>query len=119
MRSPMRKVASTLISLTLAGGLIALGEAPAAAASCPSEAWPKTDGATAHWKLRCSGGDLSVYGWLEDTRRDGAQARVQVKTGGATHSEYASGKGTRENFSFKFSNRSSAKVSLSICRDCS
>ncbi|GAA1900557.1 hypothetical protein GCM10009716_08000 [Streptomyces sodiiphilus] len=113
MRKMKNAVISAMASGALAGGLLLAGGSPAAAASCPSGASPVIPGGKASWTLRCSGGQLSVYGWVEDTRRDGKCARVTVRAS-STQTRTACGKGQRSHFDWKFPNRTSATVTLSL-----
>ena len=71
MRNFKNRTLSAVLGGVMAGGLLLLGGSPAAAASCPSAAEPVVPGAKAKWTVACSGGYLKIYGWVEDTRRDG------------------------------------------------
>jgi hypothetical protein len=101
-----KTVVSTMLGTALTGGLLMAGASPAAAATCPSGASPVINGAKASWTLRCSGGTLSVYGWVEDTRADGKCAKIiamaTVTSGPYRHDFSACGWGVRKNFDWKF-----------------
>ena len=115
--SAFRKtVMSALSTVVLAGG-IAFGAAagPASAATCPSSASPKIDGAKAGWSLRCSGNSVTVSGWLEDTRMDGKCAVVRINAGnGAYTAPKACSSGVREQFSYTFNGTKSAQARLAL-----
>ncbi|GAA2496938.1 hypothetical protein GCM10010393_31220 [Streptomyces gobitricini] len=115
MRDLKKKAFSALLGGVMAGGLLLVAGSPASAATCPSGAEPVVPGGKAKWTLACSGGTLSVYGWVEDTRRDGKCAKVTAKPSNSSNSfsRTACGKGERTNFDFKFAGTSSARVELS------
>lgn len=106
---------SALSAVVLAGGLAVGTAGTANAATCPSSASPKIDGAIAGWSLRCSGGSVRVSGWLEDTRMDGKCAVVRVHGGnGDYRTKQACGSGVREQFDFTFAGTNRADVRLAI-----
>ncbi|WP_055600594.1 hypothetical protein [Streptomyces aureus] len=115
MFAARKTLTSVLSAAVLAGGL-ALGTAgPANAASCPSSASPVADGASAGWTLRCSGNDVTVSGWLQDTRADGKCALVRINAGnGEYRTKSACGSGVREQFSYTFKGTKNAQVRLAI-----
>lgn len=114
--SAVRKTITSVVSaVVLASGLAVGAASPASAATCPSSASPVTDGASASWSLRCSGGNVTVAGWLEDTRMDGKCAVVRINAGnGAYRTKSACSSGAREQFSFTFAGTKSAQVRLAI-----
>jgi hypothetical protein len=100
-----KSIASITATAALTGGLVVLNAAPAAAAVCPASMSPIINGARAHWKLACKGRDVSVSGWLEDTRLDGKCAQIAFDPGaekGGIWFANACGSGTRENYNFLF-----------------
>ncbi|MFE9173781.1 hypothetical protein ACFYNZ_30715 [Streptomyces kebangsaanensis] len=106
---------SALSAIVLAGGLAVGAAGTASAATCPSSASPKINGAKASWTLRCSGGSLRVSGWLEDTRMDGKCALVRaVGRNGVPHTKRACGSGVREQFDFTLAKTNEAEVHLSL-----
>ncbi|HET9381097.1 MAG TPA: hypothetical protein VFP69_09740 [Streptomyces sp.] len=115
MSAVRKTLTSTLSAVVLAGGL-ALGAAGTAeAATCPSEASPLIPGAEAHWTLRCSGNNVTVAGWLEDTRWDGKCAVVRINAGnGGYNTKQACSYGTREHFSFTYGGTRSAQARLAL-----
>ncbi|MET9778533.1 hypothetical protein ABZ023_30515 [Streptomyces sp. NPDC006367] len=114
--SALRKSVTSLLSaVVLAGGLAVGAAGPASAATCPSSASPVIDGASAHWSLSCSGNNVKVSGWLQDTRMDGKCALVRVVGGnGVTKRATACSSGVREHFSFTFTKTKKAEVRLAI-----
>ena len=59
--------------------------APAAAAvpvtpmgSCGQTFNPSIDGGKAYWQLSCSGGNITMSGWVEDTSANGRCVRVKA-----------------------------------------
>ncbi|SDO20075.1 hypothetical protein SAMN04487981_10951 [Streptomyces sp. cf386] len=84
-------------ALGLAGSVLVLAEAPAANAACAPKYKTLTDtGVKAVFRYGC--GD--VKGYVEDTKKDGRDARVQFSTYGGTQSKVtvASGKGDQTDF---------------------
>lgn len=84
-------------ALGLAGSVLALAEAPAANAVCKPKYKTMTDtGVKAVFRYGC--GDAK--GYVEDTKKDGRDARVSFLTYGGTESKVAvaSGKGDRTDF---------------------
>ncbi|MFE7046278.1 hypothetical protein ACFU9X_44980 [Streptomyces atratus] len=70
------------------------------------------DGASASWPLHCSGNNVTVSGWLQDTRADGKCALVRINAGNGDYQpKSACSSGTREQFSFTFHG---TKVRLAI-----
>ncbi|CAL9296770.1 hypothetical protein ACFW5U_34820 [Streptomyces rochei] len=114
--SAVRKTVTSALSAVLLAGGVALGvAAPANAATCPSSASPKIDGAEASWTLRCSGGTVTVSGWVEDTRMDGKCAVVRIVGGnGDTKRAQACNSGVREQFSHSFAGTNRAEARLAI-----
>ncbi|MET9887382.1 hypothetical protein ABZZ20_30440 [Streptomyces sp. NPDC006430] len=109
---------SAMAAAVLAAGLVLSTGTPANAATCPSSASPKIDGAQAHWTLSCTGGKykkLKVYGWVEDTRYDGKCAYVNIRTReGSLAERRACDRGTRKNFDLTFYDEFAATVTLRI-----
>ncbi|OIJ86460.1 hypothetical protein [Streptomyces colonosanans] len=112
----VRKTITSVVSaVVLASGLAVGAAGPASAATCPSSASPVIDGASASWSLRCSGGGVTVAGWLQDTRMDGKCAVVRINAGnGAYRKKSACNSGVRQQFSFTFARTNSAQVRLAI-----
>lgn len=83
--------------LGLAGSVLAVAEAPAANAACKPKYKTMTDtGVKAVFRHGC--GD--VKGYVEDTKKDGRDARVQFSSPGGSNSQVtvASGKGDQTDF---------------------
>ncbi|MFD7630899.1 hypothetical protein ACFV7Q_33580 [Streptomyces sp. NPDC059851] len=114
--SAVRKTLASAVSAAVLAGGLALGAAgPASAATCPSSASPVIDGASASWTLSCSGNNVKVSGWLQDTRVDGKCALVRINAGnGAYETKSACSSGVREQFSFTFKGTKDAQVRLAI-----
>ncbi|MFI8437367.1 hypothetical protein ACIGJO_27230 [Streptomyces sp. NPDC079020] len=114
--SAVRKTLTSAVTTSLLAAGLALGTAgPANAATCPSSASPVIDGASAHWSLRCSGGDVTVAGWLQDTRTDGKCAKVRISAGnGEYKATTACNSGVRNSFTYTFKRTASAEVRLAI-----
>ncbi|WP_431945414.1 hypothetical protein [Actinacidiphila sp. bgisy167] len=114
--SAIHKIITSVASAAvLASGLAVATAGPASAATCPSEAAPLIDGATAEWKLRCSGNNVTVQGWLQDTRTDGKCAVVRINAGNGDYkTKSACSSGVREQFSFTFAGTRSAQVRLAV-----
>ncbi|NXY97811.1 hypothetical protein HYE82_26220 [Streptomyces sp. BR123] len=114
--STVRKTLTSAVSAAVLAGGLALGAAgPASAATCPSSASPVIDGASAHWTLSCSGNNVTVSGWLQDTRADGKCALVRINAGnGEYKTKSACGSGVREQFSFTFKGTKEAQARLAI-----
>ncbi|MBL3666792.1 hypothetical protein JL475_12475 [Streptomyces sp. M2CJ-2] len=110
-----KTITSVLSTVVLAGGLAFGAAGTASAATCPSSASPKIDGAQAGWTLRCSGGSVRVSGWLEDTRMDGKCAVVRITGGnGDYRTKKACGSGVREQFDYTFAGTNKAQARLAI-----
>jgi hypothetical protein len=114
--STVRKTITSVVSAAVLAGGLAVGAAgPASAATCPSSASPVIDGASASWTLSCSGDNVKVSGWLQDTRTDGKCAVVRINAGnGDYRTKSACSSGVREQFSFTFRKTKSAQVRLAI-----
>jgi hypothetical protein len=114
--SAVRKTITSVVSAVVLDGGLAVGVAsPASAATCPSSASPVIDGASASWSLSCSGGNVTVAGWLQHTRVDGKCAVVRSNAGnGAYRTKSACSSGVREQFSFTFAGTKAAQVHLAI-----
>ncbi|MDG9721667.1 MULTISPECIES: hypothetical protein [unclassified Streptomyces] len=114
--SVVRKTITSALSAVLLAGGLALGvAAPASAATCPSSASPKIGGAEASWTLRCSGGKVTVSGWVEDTRMDGKCAVVRIVGGnGVTKQAKACNSGVRKQFSHSFAGVKKAEARLAL-----
>ncbi|MEU9204448.1 hypothetical protein [Streptomyces sp. NPDC048332] len=115
MSAACKTLTSAVSAAVLAAGL-ALGTAgPASAATCPSSAAPVISGASANWSLRCSGNNVTVSGWLQDTRADGKCAKVRINAGnGVYRTKAACSSGVREQFTFTFKGTKTAQVRLAI-----
>lgn len=119
MSAVLKTITSVVSASVLAGGL-ALGTAgPASAAACSTSASPVIGGASASWSIRCTGDQLTVSGWLQDTRADGKCALVRINaSNGASQRKNACGTGVREQFSFTFrggfSGAKKAEVRLAV-----
>lgn len=72
------------------------------------------NGASAGWTLRCSGNNVTVSGWLQDTRADGkcAKVRINASKNGAYKPKTACSSGVREQFTFTFNGTKTAQVRL-------
>ncbi|MFI9603460.1 hypothetical protein ACIHCX_27025 [Streptomyces sp. NPDC052043] len=115
MSTVRKTITSVLSAAVLTGGLAVGAAGPASAATCPSSASPVIDGASASWSLRCSGSDVTVSGWVQDTRMDGKCAVIRINAGnGGYETKSACGSGVREQFSFTFAGTTSAQVRLAI-----
>ncbi|MFE0627661.1 hypothetical protein ACFW3D_11870 [Streptomyces sp. NPDC058864] len=114
--SAVRKfITSAASAAVIASGLAVSAAGQASAATCPSSASPVIDGASASWTLRCSGGNVTVAGWLQDTRRDAKCAVVRINAGnGDYRTKSACSSGVREQFSFTFTGTESAQARLAI-----
>lgn len=114
--SAVRKIITSAASAAIiASGLAVAAAGPASAATCPSSASPVIDGASASWTLHCSGGNVTVAGWLQDTRTDAKCAVVRINAGnGAYRTKSACTSGVREQFSFTFTGTKSAEARLAI-----
>ncbi|MDP5314390.1 hypothetical protein [Streptomyces poriferorum] len=112
--SAARKTITSAVSVAVLAAGLALGTAgPASAATCPSSASPVINGASAGWTLRCSGNNVTVSGWLQDTRADGKCAKVRINAGnGAYKPKTACSSGVREQFTFTFNGTKTAQVRL-------
>jgi hypothetical protein len=51
---------------------------------CPSQFHPIVDGGEAYWRLTCSGNNVTITGWVKDTKADGKCAYVRAEGGGRT-----------------------------------
>ncbi|MBT2539663.1 hypothetical protein J7E99_02800 [Streptomyces sp. ISL-44] len=110
-----KAMASAAVSCVLAAGLVVAAGTPASADRCPSSRSPKIDGAQAQWTLACDMGDVKVYGWVDDTRRDGKCAVVRIRpAAGETREFQACGSGTRETFSVTYDDQNVAEVTLRL-----
>ncbi|KQX50089.1 MULTISPECIES: hypothetical protein [unclassified Streptomyces] len=113
MSAVRKTVTAALSTVVLAGGLALGVAAPANAAGCPSSAAPVINGASASWSLRCSGNNVTVSGWLQDTSMDGKCAKVRINAGnGQYKAETACNSGVRKQFSFTFKGTKTAQVRL-------
>lgn len=104
----------TLAALAVTGGAIAAsaptaGAAPmrtepaAPMATCGYAKDHSTSGAYAYWQLTCSGGNVTVSGYVKDTSSNGRCAKVKVqfhRSGDWKFSEPACPKGDVESFSW-------------------
>ncbi|MFH8617329.1 hypothetical protein ACH4E8_19950 [Streptomyces sp. NPDC017979] len=114
--STLRKALTTVVSTVVLAGGIAVGAAgPANAATCPHSASPVIDGGAAHWTLRCSGKNVVMTGWVDDTRMDGMCAKVRINAGnGAYKGPSACGSGVRKEFKYTFKGTKSAQGRLAL-----
>ena len=68
---------------------------------------PDVTGGLAHWEASCSSGNITVSGWVKDTKEDGKCARVKAFIDGKwNYSNSACPEGETENFSFTGPGRS-------------
>jgi hypothetical protein len=110
-----RILGGTLAALAVTGGAFAAaaptaGAAPvrtdpgaAPMATCGYADDHSISGAKAYWQLSCSGGNVTVSGWVEDTSSNGRCAKVKAqfhRSGDWKFSEAACPKGDRESFSW-------------------
>jgi hypothetical protein len=51
---------------------------PAAAGTCGQTFQPRVNGGEAAWNLYCSGGRITISGWVKDTKADGKCAYVKA-----------------------------------------
>ncbi|MFE9635794.1 hypothetical protein [Streptomyces sp. NPDC006463] len=110
-----KALAPAALTCALAAGLVIATGAPASADRCPSSRSPKIDGAQAHWTLACDTGDVKIYGWVDDTRRDGKCAVVRIRPAAGEAREFqACGSGTRETFSVTYDDQNVAEVTLRL-----
>ncbi|MFE7776917.1 hypothetical protein ACFU5O_24095 [Streptomyces sp. NPDC057445] len=86
----------TLAGTANAGTLGALGK-------CGDSKTAETDGATAHWSLDCSGGQITVSGWYQDDEPDGdcVGVRADFADGSTKRSQTCGGWGTKKSFKWK------------------
>ncbi len=71
-------------------------------AGCGQNLHPKVRGGEAKWSLSCSGGRITISGWVKDTRADGkcAQVRVHLPNGDVHYSGRACPEGNTKHFSW-------------------
>ncbi|MGW5776518.1 hypothetical protein [Streptomyces sp. NPDC003863] len=102
--SAVRKTVTSVLTATVLSGGLALGTAgPASAAGCGTSASPVIDGASASWSIRCSGGRMTIAGWVQDTRADAKCALIRIHAGDNPPARpEACGSGVRKNFSYTF-----------------
>lgn len=103
--SPTRgRVGKVVLSFVAAAAFMV----PAAAANaadiepyggCGGNFSPKVAGGEAHWDLTCSGGKITIAGWVKDTKEDGKCARVTAHfADGAVSQWKACPSGTKTSF---------------------
>ncbi|MFI1828171.1 hypothetical protein ACH41E_17240 [Streptomyces sp. NPDC020412] len=114
--SAIRKTLTTVVSTVVLAGGIAVGAAgPANAATCPHTASPLINGASAHWTLSCSGNNVTMSGWVQDTKADGKCAKVRINAGNGAHqAPTACGSGVRKPFKFTFQGTKKAEGRLAV-----
>ena len=103
-----RTLGGTLAAMAVTSGAIAAAAPTAnadeegATAVCGYARPHDTSGAHAYWQLSCSGGNVTVSGFVEDTAANGRCARVkaQFPNGDWVFSEPACPEGDREYFSW-------------------
>jgi len=76
----------SVVSAALVAGILCIGANSAGAAvpvdpavpngTCGGVFSPSMTGGKASWTLTCSGGKITISGWVEDTKEDGLCARV-------------------------------------------
>ncbi|MGW7363401.1 hypothetical protein ACWGI8_08230 [Streptomyces sp. NPDC054841] len=86
----------TLAGTANAGTLGTLGK-------CGDSKTAETDGATAHWTLDCSGGQITVSGWYQDDEPDGdcVGVRADFADGSTKRSQTCDGWMTKKTFKWK------------------
>ncbi|MFD8911559.1 hypothetical protein [Streptomyces sp. NPDC059575] len=114
--SAVRNTLTSVVSaVVLAGGLAVGAAGHASASACPSSSSPLIGGAEAHWSIRCSGRDVVMSGWVQDTRADGKCAVVRINAGnGKSERPTACGSGARKQFSYKFTKTNKAEGRLAL-----
>ncbi len=100
-----RRIARSVLSVAAAAALMV----PAAGAHaadiqpygvCGDTFNPSVTGGKASWTLSCSGNNITIAGWVEDTKADGKCARVTAYfSNSETTTWKACPAGTRTNFS--------------------
>lgn len=106
MRTTLRKI-STGAMVGVAVGAMTLGALAGTASAkpdghCGQTFNPETDGASAHWTLNCSGGQITVKGWYRDDEADGdcVGVKAHFADGSTKRSETCAGWRTKKNFSW-------------------
>jgi len=81
-----RIAVATLVSALLAAGtFMAISPDTAPAQGCGEHKNLIITGATAHWTLTCSGGNITMRGFVVDTAADGRCAQVLATVGRVKH----------------------------------
>ncbi|MEU2599859.1 hypothetical protein [Streptomyces hirsutus] len=114
-----KSVTSMLAALAVATGLLTAATAPAAADTCGGGARNSSvDGASARYWLHCNeGGNLIVWGWVDDTAMDGKCAELFFRfpdNPNYTTTERACGSGERNNFRRVFHDTRRANIYLRL-----
>lgn len=109
----MSKKTVHVLAAALAAGALALpltaGPASATAlGSCGDVRNVSVTGGQASWNLYCSGGQITISGWVKDTEADGKCAYVKAFGGGTQMLPHAKAcpKGVRTNFNWTTSGSS-------------
>jgi hypothetical protein len=97
-----RRAGTFAAAMFLAGTGVLVAASPAFAGVCGDTFRPSTSGGKAYWSLTCSGGRITMQGWVEDIKADGKCARVKgIFNNNITHETAgACPSGTRINFSW-------------------
>ncbi len=99
-----RLAAALLIPAAACGGLLVSTAGTASASAlggCGDTKDASTSGAEGHWTISCSGGKVSVTGWVKDKDADGQCAQVYAyfpASGKYKYSAKACPKGNVKNF---------------------
>ncbi|GAA5615378.1 hypothetical protein CP981_04215 [Streptomyces platensis] len=104
MRPILRKI-SIGAMVSVAVGTMTFGTLAGTASArpnghCGQTFDPTTDGATAHWTLDCSGGQITVKGWYQDDELDGdcVGVKAHFADGSTKRSETCDGWGSKKSF---------------------
>ncbi|MGY3056757.1 hypothetical protein ACVWZD_001002 [Streptomyces sp. TE3672] len=111
-----RTLASAASAIFAASGFLLVAAHEASAATCPTHKTINVPGAEAEYRLACTGDNLRVYGWVDDTRPDQRHAKLYIEAGnGQGRTVINDGWATKKtNFSFTFKGTKSAKAKLSV-----
>ncbi|MFJ2610489.1 hypothetical protein ACIO13_36885 [Streptomyces sp. NPDC087425] len=104
MRTFLRKISTGAI-VSVAVGTMTLGTLAGTANAkpeghCGQSFTAETDGATAHWSLDCSGGQITVDGWYQDDEPDGDCVGVKAyfADGSTKRNQTCDGWGSKRSF---------------------
>ncbi|GAA0299422.1 hypothetical protein GCM10010302_42490 [Streptomyces polychromogenes] len=117
--SARRVLTGAALAATVAAGVLIPTTASAAptgvTGACGTTNAAYTSGAEAHWTIQCSGGNVSVTGWVKDTDADGQCAQVYAYfpyTGNWKYSARACPKGDVKEFTLTDQGSTGANVYL-------